>query len=168
MWARLRRTLTKGGTCLDVELRVNLGAGGGIALAPKLVEIDAFDDHLRHQLLLALAPPRRGVVLVHDQSMVARAEIPSARPFIKCICVCRHDLQRSQYPICSSLEIHSSKSYDLSSDRRRHANGAERGVLRAAVLLVRRAPPVPVLHPGTRGGDKYALALAHGDEPRVV
>ena len=35
----------------------------------------------------------------------------------------------------------------------RDTTRAERGVLRAAVLLVRRAPPVPVLHPGTRGGD---------------
>ena len=56
--------------------------------------------------------------------------------------------------ICSSLEIHSSKSFDLlETQRHRHATSAEKGVLRAAVLLVRRAPPVPVLHPGTRGGD---------------
>ena len=54
--------------------------------------------------------------------------------------------------ICSSPEIHSSKSFDLLATHT-DTNGAERGVLRAAVLLVRRARPVPVFHPGTRAGD---------------
>ena len=43
--------------------------------------------------------------------------------------------------------------------RQTHATRAERGVLRAAVLLVRRPPPVPVLHPGTRGGEKHPPGL---------